>query len=380
MIDQAEAAGYTFATSPMDRAADAILSLVDVLAQMNGITLDTADGLEEMGTKGDAASKHIAAAVPQATGQIQAYGEVGKASLDSVRDAALAQGLSMEEAANASLVASGAIEGLVSVAGDYGVTIDANTQALIDQATQAALTFDTTPVDGAIIATEGFTEVMDELNGITLGVARSFDKMGESAERAGKKGSASMPTGEPIPPSPSPTGAASGWGPSIAPNLGGGLGPLIQTHAGEGILVVPRSRVRRGGLFGAERGFGDRPGPGGDHGGPGDRPGPGGGGGTGGGSGSGGIGGGNGLPGALGSIEEGQQAVAAALRALIARPDIQVAMPVAVQVDTTGLPTGSREQFLDEIDERMAAQARAGRSEMMRAIEDKYGSRLTGRR
>jgi hypothetical protein len=56
--------------------------------------------------------------------------------------------------------------------------------------------------------------------------------------------------------SPNPIPAARGFGPVIAPNLGGGLGPLIQTHAGEGVLVVPRKRMTAGGFIGAASGYG----------------------------------------------------------------------------------------------------------------------------
>jgi hypothetical protein len=36
----------------------------------------------------------------------------------------------------------------------------------------------------------------------------------------------------------------------MAPNMGGGLGPMIQTHAGEGVLIIPKKK------FGAAQGLG----------------------------------------------------------------------------------------------------------------------------
>jgi hypothetical protein len=56
---------------------------------------------------------------------------------------------------------------------------------------------------------------------------------------------------------PEPVYAAGGFGPGVMPNMGGGLGPMIQTHAGEGALVVPRSQMSGsgGGFIGALEGM-----------------------------------------------------------------------------------------------------------------------------
>jgi TP901 family phage tail tape measure protein len=50
-------------------------------------------------------------------------------------------------------------------------------------------------------------------------------------------------------PSPHPVRGGT-LGPIEAPNMGNGLGPRIQTHAGEGILIVPKGLQQRGGGFG----------------------------------------------------------------------------------------------------------------------------------
>ena len=49
--------------------------------------------------------------------------------------------------------------------------------------------------------------------------------------------------------------AALGFGPMITPNLGGGLGPVIQTHAREFAMVIPASRMGRDGLINAATGL-----------------------------------------------------------------------------------------------------------------------------
>jgi hypothetical protein len=49
--------------------------------------------------------------------------------------------------------------------------------------------------------------------------------------------------------------AAAGFGPMITPNMGGGLGPLIQTHPGELAMVIPRSRVGQDGILSAAGGL-----------------------------------------------------------------------------------------------------------------------------
>jgi hypothetical protein len=41
----------------------------------------------------------------------------------------------------------------------------------------------------------------------------------------------------------------------ITPNLGGGLGPRIQTHPGELAMVIPRSKMGPGGLLSAASGI-----------------------------------------------------------------------------------------------------------------------------
>lgn len=57
-----------------------------------------------------------------------------------------------------------------------------------------------------------------------------------------------------IPSSPLPVSGRGFYAPATVPNMGGGLGPLIQTHAGEKVLVVPKGK--KGGFFGAARGYG----------------------------------------------------------------------------------------------------------------------------
>ena len=49
--------------------------------------------------------------------------------------------------------------------------------------------------------------------------------------------------------------AALGFGPMITPDMGGGLGPVIQTHANELAMVIPRSRMGRDGIISAAGGL-----------------------------------------------------------------------------------------------------------------------------
>lgn len=62
--------------------------------------------------------------------------------------------------------------------------------------------------------------------------------------------------------SPNPITGSGPYAPSVVPDMGGGLGPVVQTHAGEGLLVVPKSKMRgRAGrmplAFHAARGSGE---------------------------------------------------------------------------------------------------------------------------
>lgn len=113
-----------------------------------------------------------------------------------------------------------------------GQKLSADQQALLDEAKKNGINIVADPMIESVA-------VQKE----SLSVLRSI---------AGQKGggAAGRDRGDGIP-------SASGFGPRVAPNMGGGLGPLIQTHAGELVWVLPAALSRKGGIVHAAKGYYD---------------------------------------------------------------------------------------------------------------------------
>jgi hypothetical protein len=111
-----------------------------------------------------------------------------------------------------------------------GRELDANTQALLEEAKANGIEIMADPMIQSLA-------VQRE----QLGVLRSIAGQDRGGPEPGGYGGG--------------VSAATGFGPMITPNVGGGLGPLIQTHPGELAMVIPRSKMGPGGLISAAGGL-----------------------------------------------------------------------------------------------------------------------------
>jgi hypothetical protein len=144
-------------------------------------------------------------------------------------EAALAEGKSPEEAAKAGIAAvAPLLREQLNASIQSGKELDATTKQLLEEA----------KANGIEILADPAIESLD-VQRDQLGVLK------EIARRTGGGGGDGA-----IP-------AARGLGPVKMPNMGGGLGPLIQTHAGELALILPAHMARRGGIIHAARGVYD---------------------------------------------------------------------------------------------------------------------------
>jgi len=155
-----------------------------------------------------AAASGAAAAIQEQA--ITAAREAGLSDMEAAKQGSLAIAQILKEQLNASIRS--------------GQDLDANTQALIDEAKK----------NGISILADPAIE--------SLGVQK--EQLGVLQQIAGQK----YRGGD--------VQAARGFGPLITPNLGGGLGPRIQTHPGEMVWVLPRE-MQPGGMISAAKGIYD---------------------------------------------------------------------------------------------------------------------------
>lgn len=121
-------------------------------------------------------------------------------------------------------------------AANFGLTLDANVQTLIDQAQANGLAFSSTPAERSALAMEKVASILERVFGAATNTAGAFGDMAVAA--AGAAGAAA---GIGLP------GGGGGGADIFAaeglhgtmPNMGGGLGPTIQTHAGERVDITP---------------------------------------------------------------------------------------------------------------------------------------------
>jgi len=320
----------------------------------------------------------IKAEMPLAIGEFNAVSQQATAAFQQAMAGAADAGLSGTAQQSAAMAAvAPLLQQIITASQQYGFTIDANTQALIDQAKAAGIAFPVGPLD----------RIADVLE-------RIYQLLGGTTQRAGELGNAlsSLPAGGAgvlpgeMPGSPMPVQAATGYGPAVVPNLGRGLGPRIQTHAGEGVLVIPANKMGRGSarsmprLFGAAEGFASprQRGPGGDFGGVGGGTAGGGfGGGGGGGSSPTDTGGGGGAVfsgSPAGSaisqvIQEANAPLVAAVAKLASQPaSVTLAPAISVGVDLSQVRQ-NREDLKSEIEDQVAAGVRTGMSPIINALE-----------
>jgi len=190
------------------------------------------------------------AEIPVTVAQMAALGEEANRAMEMARAGAVEAGLGAADANLAALAAvSPLLQELLVASERYGITLDENTQSLIDQARAAGLAFPTGPLDKMVSLLEQMVLLLG--GELPAAAARAGTAIGGIVNAGPMRGSVELPE------SPDTIGAARGYGPIVVPNLGRGLGPRIQTHAGEGVLIVPRAHVgRMPTVFGAARGFG----------------------------------------------------------------------------------------------------------------------------
>lgn len=224
--DRIAAGGFS---DKMKAAADTMIGKVrDALLKSGmGSHLDEALGKSEafqgaQGAAGDIAG--IMSGMRQAgmidSGLTEAAAASSQELFNQARAAALEAGKSPEEAQKAGF---GAISQLLreqlNASVQSGKELDANTKRLLEEAKANGIEI---LADPAIETLDVAKQQLDELKKI-------------SKTR--------------------PTGAAQGIGPMMTRDLGGGLGPLIQTHPGELVWVLPKA-LAKGGIISAARGIG----------------------------------------------------------------------------------------------------------------------------
>jgi hypothetical protein len=199
--------------------------------------------------------------------------------------AALEKGLSPEEAARAgSQAIAPLLREQLNASVQSGKELDETTKQLLEEA----------KANGIEILADPAIESLDVQR-------KQLDVLHDIARQGGAGGGAIH--------------AAKGLGPVKMPNMGGGLGPLIQTHADELALILPAHMARRGGLLHAAKGVFDDDGGGG------------------GGSRTGGGGGGGGTGDATTTTPTGGEGAAAELAEAIS--ELAQAQPIQINAPTT---------------------------------------------
>lgn len=120
-------------------------------------------------------SAQVNARMPMAISQFDAYGQQAKAAFEQAKQAAIDQGLSIEDANRAAYAAAGPlIQAIIDAAAQYGITLDENTQSLVDQAGASGVAFSTSSTDRLIMSVDALTlalgGVPPAINAITSAV------------------------------------------------------------------------------------------------------------------------------------------------------------------------------------------------------------------
>jgi len=143
-----------------------------------------------------AAASGAAAAIQEQA--IAAAREAGLSDMEAAKQGSLAIAQILREQLNASIRS--------------GVDLDANTQALLDEAKKNGITIMADPLVESLGVQKEMLGTLQQIAG--QGGGSGKDRAAEAVQAAG------------------------GFGPTIVPNMGGGRGPLIQTHAGELVSVT----------------------------------------------------------------------------------------------------------------------------------------------
>jgi hypothetical protein len=197
---------------------------------------------------------------------VQDMTNAGQVAMDAYNQALAAahtEGLVGAQAQEAAIRAVGPAVAQIKAAYEAaGIPIDANTQALIDQAAASGMAFATDPMTRAANAMEQVALALGQAFGIAINLGDAFGGVAGQANRAAQAASripASVPTipggggGQPQPPT---IRAQKGLAPSVL-----GQDTIIRAHKGEGVMVVPRKQMSHTGFASAQQGIGHIPGP-----------------------------------------------------------------------------------------------------------------------
>jgi hypothetical protein len=193
---------------------------------------------------------------------IQDMTNAGQVAMDAYNQALAAaheEGITGAAAQEAAIRAVGPAVSQIKAAYEAaGIPIDANTQALIDQAQASGMAFATSPMERAAAAMEQVAIVLGEAFGVAVNLGNAFGGVAGQARRAASA-AASIPTSIPSfsgggpPPGGGPPsefrGAQGGMSPQIL-----GRDTLIQAHRGEGVMVMKKQDVQRGMAFASAQG------------------------------------------------------------------------------------------------------------------------------
>jgi len=172
-------------------------------------------------------------------GLAAAGGEAASALLVEETQAAVEAGLSQEEATRAGFAAIAPIlQQQLNASIRSGQELDENTKRLLEEA----------KANGIEILADPALQQLDVAKQ-QLGVLQQI------AGQGGKTNTVFVPGDGSEGERRADVSAALGFGPMITPDMGGGLGPVIQTHARELAMVIPASRLGRDGLISAAGGL-----------------------------------------------------------------------------------------------------------------------------
>jgi hypothetical protein len=115
------------------------------------------------GAKGfaDVLASQVNARMPMTLSQLDAYGQQAKAAFDQAKQSAIDSGMSVEAANQAAYGAVGPlIQTIIDAAATYGVTLDSNTQSLVDNAKASGVAFSTSSTDRLIMSVDALTTAL----------------------------------------------------------------------------------------------------------------------------------------------------------------------------------------------------------------------------
>lgn len=178
----------------------------------------------------DVLKNAVNTAMPLTIEQFQSFQQLGQDAFNQAKQAAIEQGLTVEQANSQALLAvAPLLQQLVQAAAAYGFELDAGTQALIDQAKAQGIAFATSPIDRAANAIERLVTVLEKALGVTGDLAGEFNNLGNAIP----DGNLSVGHGNPRMPGDLP-GFAGGTGGQF---LNFGAGTPVMLHGKERVMT-----------------------------------------------------------------------------------------------------------------------------------------------